>query len=212
MKFRNQQIKQEILRVAKKLFSEQGFEKTSVRKIAEEAHTSMGNLYYYFPNKLAILQTICKTYIDILRRQISEIQTLNLPPEVGFSLDLKIGYINTLENKQLFPLWLVIRRIPEIHKHSLENKQIRLRAFFSDRFTPQELDMLAMAIQGIADSFYEQKGAKKIDERSVNPGYKIIDYSLRLLGYSPEHISRVIEQVERHIQEHHITIGEYFLQ
>ncbi len=170
----------------------------------------MGNLYYYFPNKLSILQTICKTYIDILRGQISQIHDLSLPAEVGFALDLKIGYINTLENPKLFPLWLAIRKIPEIHKHSLDNKKIRLRTFFVDRFPPEELDTLAMAIQGIADSFYEQKGAGKIDEKSANPSYKIIDYSLRLLGYSPQSITAVIEQVECYIQQHHITVGEYF--
>jgi AcrR family transcriptional regulator len=209
-KYRNQEILPAILKAAKKLFSEQGYDNTSVRDIVKAADTSMGNLYYYFPNKLTILQTICQGYIDILRGQISQIHALSLPPEVGFALDFKIGYINTLENEKLFPLWLAIRKIPEIHKHSLENKKIRLRTFFGDRFPSEELDILAIAIQGIADSFYEQKGAGNIDESALSPSYKIIDYSLRLLGYSPQGIAVVIEQVESYIQQHQITVGEYF--
>ncbi|UCE05473.1 MAG: TetR/AcrR family transcriptional regulator, partial [bacterium] len=94
-------------------------EKTSVRQILEQAKTSMGNLYFYFPNKLSILKTLCNNYIYILREQIFQIHTLSFSPQVGFALDLKIGYINTLENPKLFPLWLVIRKIPEIHKYSL---------------------------------------------------------------------------------------------
>jgi len=209
-KKRNQDKCENILKAAKKLFSEQGYEQTSVRQIVKEANTSMGNLYFHFPNKFSILKTICKNYIDILREQISQIHNLSFCPEVGFALDLKIGYINTLENPKLFPLWLVIRKIPEIHKYSLENKKIRLKTFFGDKIPPDELDKLAMAIQGIADSFYEQKGAGKLSEDSIKPGYQIINYSLRLLGYSQQRIQEVIQEVESYIQKYHITVADYF--
>jgi len=208
-KYKNQTLYDDILRVAKRLFSEQGYEKTTVRQIVSAANTSMGNLYFYFPNKLSILKTICKTYNIILREQIPQIQSLSLSPDIGFALDLKIGYINTLENPKLFPLWLVIRKIPEIHRFSLENKKIRLRTFFGDRFPDDELETLAMAVQGIVDSFYEQKGAGQIDP-AINPSHKIIDYTLRLLGYSPTRIGQVIEEVEQYIKDRHITVGEYF--
>ncbi|MBN2357113.1 TetR/AcrR family transcriptional regulator [candidate division KSB1 bacterium] len=207
---KNQDKYEDILHAAKRLFSEQGYEKTSVRQIVQQANTSMGNLYFYFPNKLSILKTICKTYINILRDQIPKIHALSLSPEFGFALDLKIGYINTLENPRLFPLWLVIRKIPEIHRFSLENKKIRLKTFFGDQFEEDELETLAMAIQGIADSFYEQKGAGRIDLSAVNPAYKIIDYSLRLLGYAPSRIDHVIQGVENYIKQNNITVGEYF--
>lgn len=210
IKKRNQEKYEEIIKAAKKLFSKQGYEQTSVRQIVEEAQTSMGNLYFHFPNKLAILKTICKNYINILRDQIYKIQALSLSPEVGFALDLKIGYINTLENPNLFPLWLVIRRIPEIHKYSLENKKIRLQAFFGKVIPKEELDTLAIAIQGIADSFYEQKKAGKLPPNLVKPGYQIIDYSLRLLGYSKTRIQEVIAEVENYIQQENITIADYF--
>ncbi len=209
-KKRNQDKYDDILKAAKKLFSEQGYEKTSVRQIVEEAKTSMGNLYFHFPNKLSILKTICKNYINILREQIAQIHSLSFCPEVGFALDFKIGYINTLENPKLFPLWLVIRKIPEIHKYSLENKKIRLKTFFGDKIAPGELDSLAMAIQGIADSFYEQKGEGNLGEDSIKPGYQIIDYSLRLLGYSQQRIQEVIQEVESYIQKHQITVADYF--
>ena len=199
-----------ILQTAKKLFAKNGYENTSVRQIVQSANTSMGNLYFHFPNKLSILKTICKNYINILREQISQIHSLSFCPEVSFALDLKIGYINTLENPKLFPLWLVIRKIPEIHKYSLENKKIRLQTFFGDKLPPDELKTLAMAIQGIADSFYEQKGEGKLNEDSIKPGYQIIDYSLRLLGYSQHRIQDVIQEVENYIQKHHITVADYF--
>jgi AcrR family transcriptional regulator len=200
----------EILIAAKKLFSEQGYEVTTVRQIVDEAHTSMGNLYFHFPNKLSILQTICKNYIDILREQIAQVHELGFCPEVGFALDLKIGYINTLENPRLFPLWLVIRRIPEIYQNNIENKKIRLQKFFEDQIDPEEIGYLAIAIQGIVDSFYEQKGEGKLAGDSVSPGYRIIDCVLRLLGFSRSRIEEVIHEVENYIRQNHITIADFF--
>jgi len=170
----------------------------------------MGNLYFYFPNKLSILKVICKNYNQILRNQIFQIHDLSFSPEVGFALDLKIGYINTLENAKLFPLWLVVRRLPEIHKYSFENKKMRLQTFFGDRIPTEDLDMLALAMQGIVDSFYEQKGAGKIDVTSGKVGYIIIDYILRLLGYSKQRIGEVIQEVEDYIKKENITTAEYF--
>ena len=209
-KKRNQVKYDDILKAAKKLFSEQGYDNTTVRQIVDEANTSMGNLYFHFPNKLSILKSICKSYINILREQIYQVHKLGFCPDVGFALDLKIGYINTLENPNLFPLWLVIRKIPEIHKYSLENKKIRLQTFFSDRIPPGELDPLAIAIQGIADSFYEQKGEDKLAKDFMKPGYRIIDYALRLLGYSHARIDEVIAEVENYIKKKNITTADYF--
>ena len=199
----------DILKAAKKLFSEQGYEKTSVRQIVEEVKTSMGNLYFYFPNKMSILKTICTNYVYILRNQIPHVNSLDFCPDVGYALDLKLGYINTLENPKLFPLWLVIRRIPEIHKYSLENKKIRLSTFFVDKFSEEELDIIAIAVQGIVDSFYEQKGEGRFNGNNVKVSNLIVDCTLRLLGCSSQRIKQVIYEVENYIKKENITIAEY---
>lgn len=200
----------EILKAAKKLFTEIGYEQTSVRKIVEEANTSMGNLYFHFPNKLSILKVISKEFIAILRNQITQIHSLNFSPEVGFALDFRIGFITTLEDSNLSKLWLVVRTIPEIHKYSLENKRIRLRTFFKEQIPEKELDSLAIAIQAIADSFFEQKREGNLSENAETLSNTIIDYSLRLLGYSPEKIFEVIKEVEDFINKHNITTADYF--
>ncbi len=200
----------EILRAAKKLFTELGYEQTSVRKIVEEANTSMGNLYFHFPNKLCILKVLSKEFITILRNQITQIHSLNFSPEVGFALDFRIGYITTLEDSKLSKLWLVVRTIPEIHKYSLENKRIRLKTFFGKQIPDRELGSLAIAIQAIADSFFEQKREGNLSDNAETLSNTIIDYSLRLLGYSPEKIFEVIKEVEDYINKHNITTADYF--
>ncbi len=201
----------EILKTARILFSEKGYEKTSVRDIVKEAHTSMGNLYFYFPNKVKLLNIICQEFVSKLRKQIFEIHAKSFDPAIGFALDFKIGFMATLEDESYSRFWLFARNIPEIHNYSLENKRIRLKTFFSDRITSeQELNSFAIAIQGIADAFFEQKREGNITESSTILSNTIIDFSLRLMGYSEQKIKNVIEEVEEYIRKNKITAADYF--
>lgn len=50
--------KKKIVNTALKLFSKQGYEKTSIREIAREAEISLGLMYNYFKGKEALLEAI----------------------------------------------------------------------------------------------------------------------------------------------------------
>ena len=199
-----------ILRAAKKLFAENGYENTSVRNIVEEAHTSMGNLYYHFPNKQTILKVICKEYVNILREQIKRTHDLAFRPEVGFALDFRIGYITTLEHSKTSHVFSSAQNIPEIHQYSLENKKLRLETFFGDSISADEIDFLAIAIQGIADSIFDQKRQGKLTQNSSILSNTIIDYSLRLIGYPRKEIEAALKEADDYIKAKHITSDKYF--
>ncbi len=203
---------EDILKAARKLFAEKGFDKTSVREIVKEADTSMGNLYFYFPNKLEILKVICQEFVGKLRKQISDVHAKSYDPAIGFALDFKIGYIATMEDEKFSRFWIFARNIPEIHKYSLENKRIRLKTFFGDRIQSEhELNSFAIAIQGIADAFFEQKREGNLVESSAILSNTIIDFSLRLMGYSQPKINSVIEKVEQFIRNKRITVDDHFI-
>jgi AcrR family transcriptional regulator len=199
-----------ILQTAKKLFAKEGYDNTSVRQIVQSANTSMGNLYFHFPNKQSILKVICKEYVNILRNQIERIHNLSFRPEVGFALDFRIGYITTLEHPKTSQVFSAAQNISEIHEYSLENKRLRLKTFFGEEISAAEIYYLAIAIQGIADGIFDQKREGKLDERSSVLSNTIIDYSLRLIGYSKPEISKTIEEVDEYIKKHRITIDKYF--
>jgi AcrR family transcriptional regulator len=206
----NFQKRDDILRAAKQLFLEKGYNQTSVREIVHEANTSMGNLYFHFPNKLSILKVISMGFIKVLREQTRTIRKKDFPPEIGFALDFRIGYITTLEDPRLSKLWLIVRNTPEIHQYSLENKRVRLQTFFGDRIKPEEMHFMTLALQGIADIFFEQKRHGNLRENAAVMSNAIIDYSLRILGYSHRKIRHVISEVERYVREKKIRVDGYF--
>lgn len=52
------ELRQAMLRVAQNMFLDPGYEKTSMKDIAAKVGVSVGNLYRYFPNKEALLESV----------------------------------------------------------------------------------------------------------------------------------------------------------
>jgi AcrR family transcriptional regulator len=61
---RGEQTKQLIVDTAVRLFREQGYEKTTMRSIAQAAGVSVGNAYYYFPSKDHLVQEFYRRIQD----------------------------------------------------------------------------------------------------------------------------------------------------
>jgi AcrR family transcriptional regulator len=192
---KGQKRRDEILAAAKELFFEKGFQGTSGREIAQSANTAMGTLYHHFPDKTSILQVIFAEMVGDLRQQISEMADLGIRPEVGFALDLRKGYLMTLEEPRLSRLFYVVRSIPAIHEFSLENKRIRLGKFFGDRLTEKEIKLLAISTQGVADSFFQQQNEGQLDYSAGFIADFIIKSSLQLIGFSKQEIEETITEM-----------------
>lgn len=65
---RARDTKGEIHRAALELFSSRGYEKTSLREIAEQVGISKASLYYHYSSKQELLQAIVGTFFDDAKR------------------------------------------------------------------------------------------------------------------------------------------------
>lgn len=63
----------EILQAAKKLFLQEGYEATTIRKIADRVGVSAPALYLYFSDKEAILLALCDQTFGLLIERMTEI-------------------------------------------------------------------------------------------------------------------------------------------
>ncbi|HEY0790784.1 MAG TPA: TetR/AcrR family transcriptional regulator [Chthoniobacterales bacterium] len=68
------QRRQEILEAAKRLFAEEGYEKTTIRRIAASLGISSTALYVYFPDKNAVLAEICASTFRELRQHCADLR------------------------------------------------------------------------------------------------------------------------------------------
>lgn len=83
---RGQDRKQQILRVAGRLFSAHGFADASIEDICREAGIARGTLYQYFENKesvmLEVMNQLCQRVSDVLERRprITPVKGVNQAP------------------------------------------------------------------------------------------------------------------------------------
>ncbi|GGW88210.1 TetR/AcrR family transcriptional regulator [Alteromonas halophila] len=66
------QTKQAILDVAQRLFSEQGFNQTSMRSITTEASVNLASVNYHFGSKKNLIQAVFKQYFDVLMPSVEK--------------------------------------------------------------------------------------------------------------------------------------------
>ncbi|MBN1255451.1 MAG: TetR family transcriptional regulator [Deltaproteobacteria bacterium] len=72
--------KETIIKAATELFATNGFERTSVRKIAEEVNLSVPGMFHYFPSKEDILNEIMIGFMDEGYARLEEIYNSDLGP------------------------------------------------------------------------------------------------------------------------------------
>jgi len=77
---KGEQTRELILSTALRLFREQGYGKTTMRAIANEAGVSVGNAYYYYGSKDHLMQA----YYDLLQDQHREVVEPILAAEKAF--------------------------------------------------------------------------------------------------------------------------------
>lgn len=92
--------RQRILSTAEKLFSQKGYDATSVDEIAQKARVNKALIYYYFKNKEAIKKILFNNIIDDVRAMIGNTFFMSIDnenQEVMYQQKFK-GMVNFLEN------------------------------------------------------------------------------------------------------------------
>ena len=72
---RSQERVNQILDVAEQMFISEGYDATTTNAIAARAKVSIGSLYQFFPDKMAILQALTMRYMELLHLQFTELNT-----------------------------------------------------------------------------------------------------------------------------------------
>ncbi|MEU4287936.1 helix-turn-helix domain-containing protein [Kribbella sp. NPDC026596] len=89
-----------IHRAALELFSTQGYEKTSLREIAEQVGITKASLYYHYSSKQELLRAIVGTFLDDMQRVLALSDELAWSPEaerelLGAYVDVVIHHRST---------------------------------------------------------------------------------------------------------------------
>lgn len=73
--------REEILRVAARLFRDKGYRATNLQEVADHFGVRRPAIYYYFRNKVEILLEIHNRLLETLVGQLEEISAMEIPPD-----------------------------------------------------------------------------------------------------------------------------------
>jgi AcrR family transcriptional regulator len=191
-------VRANLLAAARRLFAEHGYESTTLQQIVKEANTSIGNCYFYFENKEAILLTLADDFRREVARKIDEaIAPLPLGPGL-LAVAVYTGVLAVLEEADVARFTLLDSALPSMRPIALELFAARAqRAFESmpdlfprrEESTPQ---LAASAWQGAANYVLEGLVTGRIVEPPEKAARFLARWNLAALGIPEESIRQAM--------------------
>jgi len=177
-----------LMEAATRLFAEHGYESTSLKQIVELADTSIGNCYFYFQNKEAILLAIAEE----LRTEIAgivdaAIEAVPPGPEQLYAA-VYAGTLAVLERAEVARFALTDSAHPAIRPLTIQMFTARVEAAL--RANPQLLagwpeatpQLVAAAWHGGASHVIEAAIAGHITEPHTQVAAFVARWNMRALG------------------------------
>ncbi len=123
----------QIITAAVKLFSEQGYYRTSVQQITREAGVSIGLIYQYFGDKEDILFLTLKLVLETYERDIPpQLEGLNHPLlKLNAALKAYCGVVDGLRDATVLA-YRSTRSLPPRRRVHIENAETRTNQIFKE--------------------------------------------------------------------------------
>ena len=152
--FNDKQIK--ILEVAEVLFSEKGFDGTSIRDISKEAKINIAMVSYYFGSKERLLEALIIYKTSDLKLQLDHLLLENLDPieKVNKLIELYINRVNC--NKGIYRI---------LHFEFTSKKRNLNHQTFSELKKGNLKSLEAIILEGQNKGVSNQTGSKKVGSR-----------------------------------------------
>lgn len=97
---KTESIKANIISEAATLFSEQGYERTSMREIATRVGISKPAIYYHFTNKQTLFEELVNSSFQMSKKRISDITHVRCNPVQKLKMLVKEFFISTKDNPE----------------------------------------------------------------------------------------------------------------
>lgn len=208
--------KHTILTISKKLFYENGYIKTSCKKICEEAEVNLGLIHYHFKTKKNIATIIYTYFLIEVKDLVKNIMTNELN---NYELKYAIAVENWIYMSLLLKNESYKKFYYEICKESLlldENTKI-IEFFFklhnntyNLNLTPNEIKLIrvvnATSGMGLVEKYIEGYFDMTLEE--------LIEYKIRnmfrLMNLSKDNIDEIIQNSYEIYKKMNIGISDYF--
>jgi AcrR family transcriptional regulator len=181
---RRQEMRTRLVDAAERLFAEQGYQATSLRDVVELAGTSIGNCYFYFANKEALLLAVVERTSDELDTVVERAMAA-VPPLARVPVGVYVSVTWTLARPALARLLLMEAPTASSRAIAVEQSLQRSRRFMAE--TPELLlgkppELVAQAWIGAVVQVLEAALTGLVTEPPPAIARFVAEWNLRALG------------------------------
>jgi AcrR family transcriptional regulator len=188
-------MRDRILAAARRLFAAQGYEATTIQAIVQEAGTSIGNCYFYFPNKEALLLAVAVELMDEVSGAMDAAMA-RVPPGPGrAAVALYTGATAILAQPDLARLVLAEAAHPALRPLAVGRFTGRVRQFFAAHpALLGDLDpaLVVPAWQGTLFHMLEVVLAGEVPADGPAIGRFLARWNLQALGLPPQAVDAAL--------------------
>ena len=125
-------LRDRILDAARELFVSRGYTATSMQDIVKVAGTSIGNCYFYFPDKAALLMALAEEANSVISQHVDQaIAAAGDDPVVQLAVAVASGAQALLEQRDLAQVLVIEAHHPEVRARMLAHFIARVAQVFT---------------------------------------------------------------------------------
>jgi AcrR family transcriptional regulator len=198
-------IRSRILDAARELFVRRGYTATSMQDIVKAARTSIGNCYFYFPDKAALLLALAEEANTVISEQVDQaIAAAGDDPVAQLAVAVMTGAQALLEQRDLAQVLVIEAHQPEVRARMLAHFIARVRQVFTAApalaggAAPA---LLAHAWQGAIATVLEGVLREAISGTPAEIGQFLARWNLQALGLPSERVQQTLADLAEHDAE-----------
>ncbi len=199
---RRDAMRTRILAAARDLFASQGYQATTLRQVVERAETSIGNFYFYFTDKEALLRELVEE-ISAEVGAVIDAAVAEMPLGPGrLAVSVYVGVIYVLENPALGRIIFV--EAPQIRPRSIALAHFVERIQRVFEATPGLVDGLdprlaAHAWHGAAFQVLEAATTSTLTAHPRELGRFLTRWNLQALGLPAQTVESALKDLDAFI-------------
>jgi AcrR family transcriptional regulator len=201
---RRQAMRLRLIQAARTLFVRQGYIATTMQQIVQEAGTSIGNCYFYFSNKEALLQAVVEDFAYQIGQEIDTAIVAIPPGPEQLAVALAQGVKATLAQADLARVLLVEANMPRLRTVVLNYFAARLPYLLEEgELHRDEAQMLltTLAWQGAVFQVLEAAIRGNVEADAAALTHFLVSWNLQALSIPEEQITEILNRLASYDRE-----------
>lgn len=188
-------MRQRLTAAARRLFAEQGYEATTLQQIVSQAQTSVGNCYFYFANKEALLLAVAEQFRSEVAGEIDAAMAPLAPGPPRLAMAVYTGVLAVLRQPEVARAALFGTVSPSLRAVATELFAARISRVLAEMpegsGPGQHPALAAHAWQGAIQMTIEGVLNGQITEAPETVARFLALWNLRALGFSEEALAEL---------------------